>query len=99
MRPRARGGTGWRPNDFVLWGPRVLADNNANRQLGILQAVRRTTQVMKEHLTKISSDPFDANLDKADNALRYDERRFWLPVGRRAAIGSACSISRTTCAA
>ena len=27
---------GWRPNDFVLWGPAVLADNNANRQLGII---------------------------------------------------------------
>ena len=72
-------GTGWRPNDFILWGPRVFADNNANRQLGILQAVRRTTQVMKEHLTKISSDPFDKNLDEADNAFRYDERRLWLP--------------------
>lgn len=72
-------GTGWRPNDFVLWGPRVLADNNANRQLGILQAVRRTTQVMKEHLTKISSDPYDTNLDKADNAFRYDEWRFFYP--------------------
>lgn len=72
-------GTGWRPNDFILWGPRVLADNNANRQLGILQAVRRTTQVMKEHLTKISSDPYDPNLDKADNAFRYDERRFFYP--------------------
>ena len=72
-------GTGWRPNDFFLWGPRVLADNNANRQLGILQAVRRTTQVMKEHLTKISSDPYDENLDKADNAFRYDAWRFFYP--------------------
>jgi hypothetical protein len=72
-------GVGWRPNDFILWGPRVLADNNANRQLGILQAVRRTTQVMKEHLTKISSDPYDPNLEKADNAFRYDEWRFFYP--------------------
>ena len=72
-------GTGWRPNDFFLWGPRLFADNNANRQLGVLQAVRRTTQVMKEHLTKISSDPFDKNLDEADNAFRYDEYRLWLP--------------------
>ena len=72
-------GIGWRPNDFILWGPRVLADNNANRQLGILQAVRRTVQVMKEHLTKISSDPYDGNLEKADNAFRYDEWRFFYP--------------------
>src|SRR5438552_2956008 len=34
------GTTGWRPNDFVLWGPGWWADNNANRQLGIIQAVR-----------------------------------------------------------
>ena len=82
-------GTGWRPNDFILWGPRVLADNNANRQLGILQAVRRTVQVMKEHLTKISSDPFDANLDKADNAFRYDEFRFIYPTAEgRYALGA-----------
>ena len=79
MDHELRGGAGWRPNDFFLWGPDVLADNNANRQLGILQALRRTVQVMKEHLTKISSDPFDPNLDQADNAFRYDERRLWLP--------------------
>ena len=81
-------GIGWRPNDFILWGPRVLADNNANRQLGILQAVRRTTQVMKEHLTKISSDSYDDNLEKADNAFRYDERRFFYPTSEgRYALG------------
>ncbi len=79
MSHELSGGAGWRPNDFFLWGPGLLADNNANRQLGILQALRRTVQVMKEHLTKISSDPFDPNLDKADNAFRYDERRLWLP--------------------
>jgi hypothetical protein len=82
------GGTGWRPNDFFLWGPRVFADNNANRQLGILQAVRRTTQVMKEHLTKISSDSYDDNLEQADNAFRYDEWRFFYPTSEgRYALG------------
>ena len=79
MSHELHGGTGWRPNDFFLWGPGVMADNNAHRQLGILQAFRRTVQVMKEHLTKISSDPFDTNLDQADNAFRADERRLWLP--------------------
>src|SRR6186997_2728119 len=34
--------TGWRPNDFVLWGPGLWADNNANRQLGIITAVRES---------------------------------------------------------
>jgi hypothetical protein len=73
------GGSGWRPNDFILWGPSVLADNNANRQLGILQAVRETTRVFKDHLTKISSDEFDPNLQRADTAFRNDPTKFWLP--------------------
>src|SRR5271154_6013101 len=48
-------GFGWRPNDFFLWGPYLMADNNANRQLGIIMAVRETTRVFKDNLTKISS--------------------------------------------
>src|ERR1022692_2557599 len=40
---------GWRPNDFFLWGPRVLADNNADRQIGIIMAVRETTRIFKDH--------------------------------------------------
>jgi hypothetical protein len=72
-------GFGWRPNDFLLWGPNLWADNNANRQLGILQAVRETVRVMKDHLTKVSSDEFDPNLVEADTMFRNDARRFWLP--------------------
>jgi hypothetical protein len=72
-------GFGWRPNDFFLWNPRFTADNNANRQLGILQATRETLRVMKDHLTKISSDQFDPNLMNADAMLRNDERRLMLP--------------------
>ena len=74
-----RGSTGWRPNDFVLWGPKVLADNNANRQLGIIQAVRESARVLKDHLTKVSSDAFDENLIAADTAFRNDAEKFWLP--------------------
>jgi hypothetical protein len=74
-----RGGTGWRPNDFILWGPKVLADNNANRQLGIIQAARESARVLKDHLTKVSSDPFDPNLLAADTAFRNDAEKFWLP--------------------
>ncbi|GBD25494.1 hypothetical protein HRbin30_00817 [bacterium HR30] len=73
------GTTGWRPNDFVLWGPALWADNNANRQLGILQAVRESVRVFKDHLTKISSDQFDANLLRADTAFRNDLTKFWFP--------------------
>ena len=74
-----RSSTGWRPNDFILWGPKVLADNNANRQLGIIQAVRESARVFKDHLTKVSSDPFDENLIAADTAFRNDAEKLWLP--------------------
>ncbi len=70
---------GWRPNDFMLWGPLLWADNNANRQLGIIQAVRETVRVLKDNLTKISSDAFDPNLVQADLMFRNDERRLWIP--------------------
>lgn len=73
------GHTGWRPNDFFLWGPSLWADNNANRQLGIIQAVRESMRVFKDHLTKVSSDQYDPNLVAAENALRNDEKKLWLP--------------------
>ncbi len=71
--------TGWRPNDFFLWGPRLWADNNANRQLGIITAIRETTRVFKDHLTKISSDQYDPVLVEADQMFRNDPTKFWLP--------------------
>jgi hypothetical protein len=71
--------TGWRPNDLFLWGPSLWADNNANRQLGIIQAVRETVRVFKDHLTKVSSDEFDKNLVAGETALRNDALKFWLP--------------------
>jgi hypothetical protein len=70
---------GWRPNDFVLWGPALWADNNANRQLGIIQVVRESTRVLRDHLTKVSATEYDPNLVDADTRLRNDERKFWFP--------------------
>ena len=70
---------GWRPNDFFLWGPHVLADNNANRQLGIIMAVRETMRVFKDHLTKVSSNEYDPNLVIADTDFRNDAERWILP--------------------
>jgi hypothetical protein len=71
--------TGWRPNDIFLWGPGLWADNNSNRQLGILQALRETVRVFKDHLTKVSSDVYDQNLVAADNDLRNDPRKWAFP--------------------
>jgi hypothetical protein len=72
-------GFGWRPNDFFLWGPHLMADNNANRQLGIILVVRETTRVFKDHLTKISSNEYDPNLVIADTEFRNDAEKWILP--------------------
>ena len=79
MERELDGTTGWRPNDFVLWGPHLWADNNSNRQLGIIQALRESVRVFKDHLTKVSSNEFDPNLVAADTAFRNDAEKFWLP--------------------
>jgi hypothetical protein len=73
------GGTGWRPNDFIAWSPKLWADNNANRQLGIIQAARESARVFRDHLTKVSATEYDANLVEADTKLRNDEFKFWFP--------------------
>ena len=72
-------GSGWRPNDFFLWGPAIGPDNNASRQLGIILALRESVRVFKDHLTKISSNEYDPNLVEADRLFRNDETKFWLP--------------------
>ncbi len=72
-------GFGWRPNDFFLWGPKVGADNNSDRQLGIIQAVRETTRIFKDHLTKVSSNQYDPNLVIADTDFRNDAEKWILP--------------------
>jgi hypothetical protein len=56
-----------------------MADNNANRQLGIIMAVRETMRVFKDHLTKISSNEYDQNLVIADTDFRNDPYKWMLP--------------------
>ncbi len=79
MDHELKGTFGWRPNDFFLWGPTLMADNNANRQIGILVALRETCRVFKDHLTKISSNEYDPNLLLADSDFRNDPYRWMLP--------------------
>jgi len=79
MENELNGFFGWRPNDFFLWGMHVMADNNANRQLGIITAVRETMRVFKDHLTKISSNQYDPNLLIADTDFRNDAQKWILP--------------------
>ncbi len=72
-------GFGWRPNDLFIWGPKLGADNNADRQLGIIQAVRETSRIFKDHLTKVSSNEYDPNLVIADTDFRNDALKWILP--------------------
>ena len=76
-------GFGWRPNDLFIWGPALMADNNANRQIGIIMAVRESTRVFKDDLTKISSNEYDPNLIIADTDFRNDAEKWILPSAER----------------
>jgi hypothetical protein len=86
--------TGWRPNDLFLWGPDLWADNNANRQLGIIRALRESVRVFRDHLTKVSATEYDANLVDADTKLRNDEFKFWFP-SAEGRFGEAADALRT----
>ena len=88
--------TGWRPNDLFLWGPTLWADNNANRQLGIIMAVRESVRVLKDNLTKVSSTEYDPNLVAADTAFRNDATRFWLPSAERKFRDGVAALRRYT---
>ncbi|MBI3246659.1 MAG: DUF2333 family protein [Deltaproteobacteria bacterium] len=79
MAHELQDGFGWRPNDFFLWGPRLWADNNASRQLGLLQTFRESLRVFKEHLTKVSINEYDPNLLEADTLFENEAERFWFP--------------------
>jgi hypothetical protein len=76
-------GFGWRPNDLFIWGPTLMADNNASRQVGIIMAMRETSRVFKDDLTKISSNEYDPNLVIADTDFRNDAERWMLPSPER----------------
>ncbi len=79
MRHELDDGFGWRPNDFFLWGPGLWADNNSNRQIGIIHAVRETVRVLKDNLTKVSPNVYDPRLIEADTMFRNDEEKLWFP--------------------
>jgi len=56
-----------------------MAHNNSWRQIGIIMAVRETSRVFKDDLTKISSNEYDPNLVIADTDFRNDAERWILP--------------------
>ena len=63
----------------VLGARKSALDNNSDRQLGIIQAVRETTRIFKDHLTKVSSNQYDPNLVIADTDFRNDAEKWILP--------------------
>jgi hypothetical protein len=79
MEHELDGTFGWRPNDFLLWGPTLWADNNAHRQQGIIHGIRETMRVFKDNLTKVSSNVYDHNLVEADTMFRNDEEKLFFP--------------------
>ena len=65
---------------FPLWRHTFLgADNNANRQIGIIQVVRESVRVLRDNLTKVSANEYDENIKKAEQWFRNDEKKFWFP--------------------
>jgi hypothetical protein len=88
------GRTGWRPNDLLPWGPGLWADNNSNRQLGILLALRESVRVFKDHLTKVSSNVYDQNLIAADNSLRNDPMKWAFPAAETRYEEAASALRR-----
>jgi len=56
-----------------------MADNNANRQLGIIISLRESMRVFRDSLTKVSSNEYDNNLMVADTDFRNDARRWIFP--------------------
>jgi hypothetical protein len=79
MEHELDGTFGWRPNDFFLWGPTLWADNNSNRQMGIIHGIRETMLVFRDNLTKVSANVYDHNLLDADTMFRNDEHKLFFP--------------------
>jgi hypothetical protein len=76
----------------------MIADNNANRQLGIIMAVRETTRVFKHHLTKVSSNEYDQNVVIADTDFRNNAQK-WIMPSADPKIATACAICTSTSSA
>lgn len=67
---------GWRPNDIFTF----MTDNVKNRQLGILEVTRRTSEKLVERIARTGSTiKFDNNLNLARAKFNNDPKKYWLP--------------------
>ncbi len=68
---------GWRPNDIIFG---QFTDNVNNYQLGVLEAIRFTTQRLKDSLTRMGdADTYDPDLERALHLFMNSATKFWFP--------------------
>jgi hypothetical protein len=70
---------GWRPNT-VIFGKFRLTDNVNNRQLGVLEVVRRTVVVLNENMTRFATtEAYNPNINEAMNFFMVSPDKYWFP--------------------
>lgn len=67
----------WLPNDKI-W-PTVLLDNPQNFQLGELEMLRYTTRVLRDKLSRRTTDKIDQDCDEAFTLLSNDAFKWIMP--------------------
>ena len=68
---------GWRPNDITVG---QITDDVNEFQLGVLEAVRHATRLLKEDLSRLGeADAYDRDLEAALNLLMNKATLFWFP--------------------
>jgi hypothetical protein len=70
---------GWRPNS-IIFGKFKLTDNVNNRQLGVLEVVRRTLVVLNEHMTRFAiTEAYNPKVNEAMNFVMVSPDKYWFP--------------------
>jgi hypothetical protein len=70
---------GWRPNT-IIFGKFGLTDNVNNRQLGVLEVVRRTVVVLNENMTRFATtEAYNPNINEAMNFFMVSPDKYWFP--------------------
>jgi hypothetical protein len=79
MEAQLEGFGGWLPNDLAL-SPGWLLDNQPNFQLGVLQAMRHATRVLRDHLSRQrTSDALHKEADLAFTMFNNDPGKWAFP--------------------
>ncbi|MFZ7128105.1 MAG: DUF2333 family protein [Desulfobacterales bacterium] len=66
---------GWRPNDII-----EFTDNVNNFQLGVLETIRRTSEVLHEHISRTgSTQAHNRHLERVRSNFMINADKYWLP--------------------